>query len=47
MKKLICILVLGFLWSRNAYSQVMEYNKCRFDEKGVFNKTKYEEFKFI
>ena len=39
-------MVLGFLWSRNAYSQVMEYNKCRFDEKGVFNKTKYEEFKF-
>ena len=39
-------MVLGFLWSGNAYSQVIEYNKCRSDEKGVFNKTKFEEFKF-
>jgi hypothetical protein len=47
MKKIMLVLVLGFLWSGNAYSQVIEYNKCRSDEKGVFNKTKFEEFKFI
>ena len=46
MKKIMLVLVLGFLWSGNAYSQVIEYNKCRSDEKGVFNKTKLEEFKF-
>ena len=46
MKKIMLVLVLGFLWSGNAYSQVIEYNKCRSDEKGVFNKTKFEEFKF-
>ena len=38
---LLCLLLGG-----NAYSQVIEYNKCRSDEKGVFNKTKFEEFKF-
>jgi hypothetical protein len=46
MKKLICILFLGLLWSENGYAQVIEYNKCNW-ESNVFQKTRFEDVKFI